>query len=271
MSGLAILKTYDNAAERTAAEGEAQMLLLVVTENPMNATNVAGGSFSFKIRDNEAAQRFEVHVSGNPRILARAQRVAVESGWEVHGRGIRMRMSRRVRRFVRDNVGYQDEGDEEHPVKVNIIPTPKRIGKLTAAAVRRRGTTEELLANAARSVENVEGTAARARSTADVRRTPAYLAAAYGAAFAVLHQGNVGAAAGAGAGAAVDAEVIAAAALAASEEIIRRERPDLTLAGVRTLASRVLSKIQQDGTEPGPGERRQGGGRRTRRRRMSRR
>ena len=83
----------------------------------------------------------------------------------------------------------------------------------------------------------------------------------------MLHQGNVGAAAGAGAAAAaVDAEVIAAAALAASEEIIRRERPDLTLAGVRTLASRVLSKIQQDGTEPGPGERRQGGGRRTRRR-----
>ena len=171
MSGLTILKTYDNAAERTAAEGEAHMLLLVVTENPMNATNVAGGSFSFKIRDNEAAQRFEVHVSGNPRILARAQRVAVESGWEVHGRGLRMRMSRRVRRlrrFVRDNVGYHDEGDEEHPVKVNIIPTPKRIGKLTAAAVRRRGTTEELLANAARSVENVEGTAARARNTADV-------------------------------------------------------------------------------------------------------
>lgn len=257
MAEIVLRKTYTSAASREALEAEAQLILLAATENPVTAANIAAGSFSFAIEDDEEHRRLIIRISGNERMLERVTRIARENRWRrEHAEPAAVHFpATRTERAISGG----PTSEVAHPARVNTVATPREIGALTSAAVR-RGSVERMLANAARSVANVEGTAARARMSADPRRTPSYLAAAYGAAFAVLHQANADAVAGGGGGPAV-----AAAAMASSEAIIREARPDLTPAAVTTLARRVLTKIQRDETEPGPGERRQGGGRRTRR------
>lgn len=260
MAELVLRKTYTSAASLGALEAEAQLILLAATEDPVTAANIAAGSFSFAIEDDEEHHHLIIRISGNERMLERVTRIARENRWRrVHAEPQRVHFpATRTERAIHGG----PTSEVAHPAKVFTVAAPQRVGGLTAPNIPRGASRAAAIAASAASVANVERTAARARATADPRRTPAYLAAAYGAAMAVLHQGNVEEAAGGGGGPAS-----AAAAMAAAEAIIREARPDLTAAAVTTLARRVLTKIQRNETEPGPGERRQGGGRRTRRRR----
>jgi hypothetical protein len=260
MAEIVLRKTYTSAASRKTLEADAQMILLSATQDPVTAANIAAGSFSFAIEEDEERRQMIIRISGNERMLERVTGIARENRWRrVYSAPQRVHFpASRTERAISGG----PTSEVAHPAKVNTVEAPPlRIGSLTAAGVR-RGSVAEMLSRAALNVANVERTATRARRTADPRRTPAYLAAAYGAAMALLYQENAAAGAGAGAGPAS-----AAAAMAAAEAIIREARPELTPAAVTTLAMRVLRKIERDETEPGPGERRQGGGRRTRRRR----
>ena len=244
-------KEYATVAEREAAEGEAQLILLAAAEEPVTAANVAAGSFSFELEADSEGRRIVLRASGNERMLARVASLAAENGWE--RRRVRVPALRTEAHIVETEPGVFSVGDRAnvaHPEGINRNGSPKYVGNLVLANIRPESTVAEKIAEAAASAENTAKMTRRARRSSIARgkiRTDVY-AAAYGAASRALHANAAASAGGGGGGAggrssAAVSGFTMAAARAAAAAVFAEARPDMTAAQIRELVDQVISEI----------------------------